>query len=342
MEFSWLRTSAEWQELAEGWDGLFKHSITQVPFLSYGYLSTWWETMGGGEWPAEESELAIIIAREDGALAGIAPLFISSKADSPRALRFIGSIEVSDYLDLIVSEADLDAFCAGLLAYLQSQAELKDLPLILDNILDSSPSLGALTRAAEAAGYTAVEEVLQPSPYIPLAGSFDDWLAGIDKKQRHEIRRKLRNAAANYELNYYNKHDHQNCKEEMLAFLNMMRTEHAKDLFLNPKMEEFMQGAALNACREGRLVLSFLELDGVKAAAYLSFKNGKALLVYNSAFEPEYFSASPGWVLLAMLIEWAIEQGFEEVDMMRGDEVYKYRFGGVNRYVKRLRLDPPA
>ena len=116
-------------------------------------------------------------------------------------------------------------------------------------------------------------------------------------------------AAANYELNYYNKHDHQNCKEEMLAFLNMMRTEHAKDLFLNPKMEEFMQGAALNACREGRLVLSFLELDGVKAAAYLSFKNGKALLVYNSAFEPEYFSASPGWVLLAMLIEWAIEQG---------------------------------
>jgi len=95
-------------------------------------------------------------------------------------LRFIGSIEVSDYLDLIVSKAELDAFCAGLLAYLQSQAELKDLPLILDNILDSSPSLVALTRAAEAAGYTAVEEVLQPSPYIPWpAVLMIGWLASI-------------------------------------------------------------------------------------------------------------------------------------------------------------------
>jgi len=38
-------------------------------------------------------------------------------------------------------------------------------------------------------------------------------------------------------------------------------------------------------------------------------------------------------VLLAKVITWAIEHGLTEVDMMRGDEVYKYRFGGIDRHV---------
>jgi CelD/BcsL family acetyltransferase involved in cellulose biosynthesis len=40
-------------------------------------------------------------------------------------------------------------------------------------------------------------------------------------------------------------------------------------------------------------------------------------------------------VLLANLIRLAIEQGRSEFDFMRGNEDYKYRFGAVDRYVKR-------
>lgn len=340
MEFAIIRTLQAWRELGPEWNALLANSITQVPFLTHGYLNAWWDSLGGGEWLQGKSQLAIITARDEGRLIGIAPLFISSKPESPKALRFIGSIEVSDYLDLIVRPEDLERFCSGMLKHLRTQAEYKDLPLNLENILNSSPSLAALKTASATFGYANSEELLHPSPYIPLADTFDNWLASIDKKQRHEIRRKLRNADANYQLNFYNMHDYQHCKEEIDLFLEMMRNEHEKDLFLKPEMVTFMQDAAHNACTEGRLVLSFLELDGKKAASYLSFKNGKALLVYNSGFEPQFFSASPGWVLLAKLIEWAIGQGFDEVDMMRGDEEYKYRFGGVNRYVHRLRLTP--
>jgi CelD/BcsL family acetyltransferase involved in cellulose biosynthesis len=49
---------------------------------------------------------------------------------------------------------------------------------------------------------------------------------------------------------------------------------------------------------------------------------------------------SPGWVLLARQIEWAISAGFKEVDLMRGDEGYKYQFGGVDRFVWRAVLSP--
>jgi CelD/BcsL family acetyltransferase involved in cellulose biosynthesis len=47
---------------------------------------------------------------------------------------------------------------------------------------------------------------------------------------------------------------------------------------------------------------------------------------------------SPGWVLLGHTIEWCCENGRYEFDFMRGDEEYKYRFGGVNKYVMRARV----
>ena len=45
-----------------------------------------------------------------------------------------------------------------------------------------------------------------------------------------------------------------------------------------------------------------------------------------------------GWVLLGNVIEWCCENGRREFDFMRGDEDYKYRFGGVNRFVMRARV----
>ena len=42
------------------WNALLSESITDVPFLRYEYLSAWWSTRGGGEWPG--AELALVSA----------------------------------------------------------------------------------------------------------------------------------------------------------------------------------------------------------------------------------------------------------------------------------------
>jgi CelD/BcsL family acetyltransferase involved in cellulose biosynthesis len=57
--------------------------------------------------------------------------------------------------------------------------------------------------------------------------------------------------------------------------------------------------------------------------------------VYNSGINFEYSAFSPGWVLLGYLLQWANEHKRERFDFMRGDEDYKYRFGGVDRYIMR-------
>jgi CelD/BcsL family acetyltransferase involved in cellulose biosynthesis len=218
MEFSCVRTTTEWDALALEWDLLFARSHLQVPFLHFGYLRAWWQSLGGAEWQPENSTLCIITAREHGELVGIAPLFLGSKPGWQPALRLIGSVEVSDYLDLLAPPDVLDAFLSGLLAFLKEDPEMRAYPLELLNLREDSRTLLALPRAAELSGYTYSEEHLQPSPYIVLAESWDAYLAGVHKKQRHEIRRKVRNAENRHQMEWYTVQDAARLEEEVDVF----------------------------------------------------------------------------------------------------------------------------
>jgi CelD/BcsL family acetyltransferase involved in cellulose biosynthesis len=60
--------------------------------------------------------------------------------------------------------------------------------------------------------------------------------------------------------------------------------------------------------------------------------------VYNSAFDPALASLGPGMVLVGELIELAAEDGCHVLDLLRGDEAYKYQFGAEDRPLERLTL----
>jgi hypothetical protein len=254
----------------------------------------------------------------------------------------LGSIEISDYLDVIVREADLAAFIDGLLPFLAGA----DFPAwqALDwyNLLDSSPTLTALEKAAGQQGWGYQQERLQHSPFIPLPGDWDAYLAGIDKKQRHEIRRKMRRAEEGEKpLHWYMVEDGSTLEAEGQAFMDLMAQDPEKAAFLTPAMREQMQLVLRCAFDEGCLQLAFLEIGGEKAAGYLDLDYLNRIWVYNSGLDRRFTEYSPGWVLLAYLLRWANENGRAEFDFMRGDEDYKYRFGAVDRFVVRAMVQKP-
>ncbi len=334
---NFTHTSEFSDELLTEWTDLLKKNSIQVPFLEYQYQKLWWETRGGGEWP--EANLLLILARQDGQLVGIAPLFSSKKPDGTTAVYNVGSIEVSDFLDLLVVPDVRDEFITGLLAYIHS-LNIKDLAeLNLYNLLDSSPTLPVLHSAS--GGWTLSVEKLQHSPYIPLPGDWETYLAGIDKKQRHEIRRKMRRAEeSEIPVRWYFADDAATLDFEVDAFLELMKNDGDKQEFLRPSMQDFLRRVVHFAFEAGSLQLAFLEVGGQKAAAYLSFDYLNRIWVYNSGLNREFQSLSPGWVLLGYLLQWANEHGRTEFDFMRGDEEYKYRFGAVDRFVVRALLTP--
>jgi CelD/BcsL family acetyltransferase involved in cellulose biosynthesis len=320
---------------SQEWNALLSVSISDNPFLRYEYQRTWWEYRGGGEW--KDTQLILITAREDDKLIGIAPLFLS-EYDGQSALLLIGSIEISDYLDLIVRTDNHARFVSGLFDFLASTLTDKWSGVDWYNIPDSSITLTALKAEAAQRSWTHLEEIYRPTPRIALNGDFDEYLGRVEKKQRHEIRRKMRRAEESGRGVRWFISDMADVEAEIDSFLGLMEHDQGKAGFLHDSMRAQMRAVIRAAHENGWLWLAFLEADGQRIAAALNFDYNNKLWGYNAGVNRAYMDLSPGWVLLSHVLQWACENKRFEFDFMRGDEEYKYRFGAVNQYVMRVKL----
>jgi CelD/BcsL family acetyltransferase involved in cellulose biosynthesis len=250
----------------------------------------------------------------------------------------VGSIEISDYLDLVVTHEALQEFTRGLLDVLAGSAASRWRTLEWYNVPEASPALAALKAESERRGWSFALDIYRPTPYIKLTGDFESYLSGLQKKQRHEIRRKMRRLhESGRDVRWYVV-EGQDLDQEMDALFALMAEDPKKAEFLSEPMRAQLRSSAHVAQRAGWLWLAFLEIDGQKAAASLNFDYGNRLWGYNSGVSALFLDASPGWVLLGHILQWASENGRSEFDFMRGDEDYKYRFGAVSRHVVHARV----
>jgi CelD/BcsL family acetyltransferase involved in cellulose biosynthesis len=337
MHLEILRTLNTNDPLAGEWNDLLAScSASHVPFLRYEYLSSWWKTLGGGEW--QNGELFTVLARqEDNTLSGVAPLFYTHNRDGIPALMLLGSIEISDYLDFIVRTPEAQHFIDRLFDLLASDQAPEWRALDFYNLPDTSLTLAALQQAAERRGWAYEQQQLQACPYIPLPGDWEAYLAGIDKKQRHEIRRKMRRAEENIPpACWYIVEDEATLDAEIEDFLTLMAQDPDKERFLTQVMRTQLHDSIHAAFKAKWLQLAFMVVGDQKAAGYLNFDYAGHIWVYNSGLNFAFRELSPGWVLLGHLLKWANDHRRESFDFMRGDEDYKYRFGAVNRHIVRV------
>lgn len=319
------------------WNKLVHRSCCDTVFLTWEWQTTWWEHLGRGQlW------LLGFRHEDDGRLVGIAPLFQSEQAGKP-GLNVVGCRDVSDYLDLIIEVGQEEAVYQALLDYLE-----RDGPdwgcFDLCNIPQESLTHTRLREMAEARGYQALVEVEDVCPIIDLPASWDEYLATLDKKQRHEIRRKLRKAEGGADAEFYVVGPEHDLQAEMQNFVDLhQKSAPEKDAFMDPEMQGFFYAVAQELHDQGWLQLCFVEIRGEKSASLLNFDYGNAILVYNSGYDPTRFRhLSPGIVVSARAIEMAISLGRDKFDFLRGDEVYKYRFGAQDTTVHRLLIARPG
>ena len=263
--------------------------------------------------------------------------------DGKPVLYVNGCRDVSDYLDLIVEAGQEEAVYRGFLDYLENQAPAWDL-VDLCNIPQGSLTYVQLREMAEAQGLRTLVEVEDVCPIIDLPSDWEDYLMMLDKKQRHEVRRKLRKADGEPDTRFIIVGPDHDLRTEMQNFIDLhQKSAPEKDAFMDPQMQRFFFEAAQVLQAQGWLQLVFVEIDGQKAATLLNFDYGDAILVYNSGYDPSQFRhLSPGIVVTARSIEHAIAQGRSKFDFLRGDEIYKYRFGAQDTEVRRLLIAKPG
>ncbi|MEO5952632.1 MAG: GNAT family N-acetyltransferase, partial [Chloroflexia bacterium] len=160
----------------------------------------------------------------------------------------------------------------------------------------------------------------------------------LRKKDRHELKRKVRKLEGRDDVHWHlvPTGDTEQMREEMVVFLDLHRSSGVdKAHFMDDKMAEYFIDMAQTMTGPGWLELAVLDVSGEPASAYLSYKYGERLYLYNSGYSQRFAAYSAGVALLAYRIHKAILQGIKWFDFLRGDEEYKYDFGAKDTYVYR-------
>lgn len=340
--------------LAAEWNRLVQRSRYNTIFLTHEWQTTWWQHLGEGElWivafyapntSSQNQDKLNLNGKATEELVGIAPLYWKQHAQGrhagKRVLTLVGCIEVSDYLDLIIARSWEDAVYAEFLTWLQSdEAPAWDV-IDLCNLPEDSLTYRQFAAQSDAAGLRTTVQQEDVAPQFSLPLHYETYLQDqVEKKQRHEIRRKQRRAERETEVGFYFVDATHNMETEVDAFVELQRASREdKAEFMTPEMRRFFGAVARNMMAAGYLRLCFLTLNGRKAAVLFAFEYDGRFLLYNSGYDPddEYAHLSPGWVLLAYSIQYAIAAGCRVFDFMQGDEEYKYRFGSQDYNVMRV------
>lgn len=339
MDCTLYRDESGFDALKEEWNDLLARSRFNTIFLTWEWQTTWWQHLGRARGP-----LYLLAMREEERLIAIAPLYLSE--DGGQVLQVVGCIEVSDYLDLIIEAGREEAVYAEFLRWLAGPGAPPWDMVDLCNQPNASLSHTLLAQMAEGAGYAVevFQEDVCPVIALPDGSQPDAWdayLDTLDKKERHEIRRKLRRVerdAPGAAIRFVD--GGEDLPAAVDTFIALHRNSRAdKHSFMTEQMQAYFRAIAEALAAKGWLQLSFLEVDGAPVATYFCFDYENAILVYNSGYDPAGVpQLSPGWVLLARVIERAIELGRARFDFLQGDEDYKHRFGGVDEPVRRTIL----
>jgi len=260
---------------------------------------------------------------------GIAPLYFDRKG-SLRVLRFIGDIR-SDYCDFIYPSGGAEVI-KGVFEWMETNRDLWDETELI-NIPSESESWRILQREVKEVGWKLFRFSPMPCPSLVLQGHGDFVEKVLNKKslRRHtryfadqagfEVRNTIDNAAVLGQLNAF-----------FAQHIQRWSGRETQSLFIKRENRVFYRALLEEASLEGRILFTEVISSGARVATHFGLLDRGKLLWYKPAFDVLLARFYPGEVLLRELVLYARQQGLDELDFTRGDELFKNRFANIIRY----------
>ena len=359
------------------WDGLASRNPWATPFSSWAFQRAWWDAYGASAHDQTLIVTAATGSAggaEAGDPVGIVPLMhrhevepddaaTASKirhADGGRLTPvpatakavFFGASYHADYATILAAPDDLAAVAAAVVDHLAAadpDAADPDHPspwdaIDLRRLRCGDPSADALAaafgRREISDGWTLNLEREDVCPVVPIPEglAFEDFLSTLDKKARHEIRRKLRRAEGAGEVELTRSVD---ALAELDEFIDLHQKRWGADGLFPPTpggdaSRVFLRRWFEESGPDGPVQLLFLTVGGRRVAAGIHVVSGDTLMFYNAGIDPDARELSPGVILAARCVQFAVEHGMRRFDFLRGNEPYKYEWGALDEPIQRL------
>jgi len=313
-----LRTDAELAVLADEWNRLGEEAAAPNAFMSYDWFKLWARRHADEGRPGAVRP-HVVVLRKEGAVSGIAPLVRRTMQRVLRVRKLGFATHHSDYNDLLVGRDDGTALraVAEHLAQTAAEWELMD----LRELRDHGSGTAGLEDALRQAGlrYQVLEES-GGCPYVAM----DSEAAAMIEQLRQTLRRQHRKAESEgLRIRVIEHPEREPGLVEILAALDKKKQGHRSSEIFLANYREVFQHLFDTLGPRGWLYVALLEIGGTPAAFILGFRCGRKMWDYTGSYDRAYARFSPGRLLMPPLLDYCRTNGFDEYDLLRGEEGYK-------------------
>ena len=241
--------------------------------------------------------------------------------------------EFTDYQDIVAAPSDARAVGESLAEWIAAKRSPR---VLFEFVPEDSGTLEAMSAALDHAGYDVRIDRLVTAPRMTLPDSFETYVQHLGKKERHELRRKLRGLETGRRVafRFAGENERTSVFERFVALHRRSRGEKAE--FMTEEVERFFRDLADMLASRGWLRLGVVNVDGDDAAVVFAFAYEGTFALYNAAYDLALASLSVGIACHAYAIRAAIDEGMRTYDFLRGGEPYKYDLGATDRWLVRL------
>ncbi len=299
-----IEDTAAFAALEPEWDALWRATEGACPFQHPAWLLPWWGAFG-------TARLRVAYWRAEGRLAGLFPAYVLEEADGPKLLP-VGA-GTTDHLDALGAGAEpmLHAVLDRVGSEGVRRADLIDVP----------PRSG-LPGTAVPPGWSAAWAEGAACPVAPT-GAIPPGVARKLRMNRNRAGRAggwaVREAGA--------------AGFETVVALHQARwaADGEPGILADMAVLACLRSVMPRLEAAGLLRLAVLEVAGVAAAATLALLSPGRIWFYATGYDAEQAFVSPGTLLLGAMLEQAAAEGRPDAHFLRGQEGYKYAWGGVDQ-----------
>ncbi|MDP7196294.1 MAG: GNAT family N-acetyltransferase [SAR202 cluster bacterium] len=326
IELTWIES----KEKVNEWENLLIESDFPHPFSSFTFYNSWVETFVD-----DLTQIKMLFFYNENKLVGMAPVFIDH---NNKNVSILGDKDLFDYRDIIYISGFYEEIYIEFLSYLKLQPWFQGYTIFMQSIPESS-ELFNLVNTDKLNNFADVEIKQEDvTPIYDVNGVWDDYLLALNKKQRHEIRRKLRKfESQDFQFKLIRNND------DLSVFLSdfyelFINSREDKKEFLTEERKTFFNKMLFAFAEKNELkILSYYD-GNTLISACIVIEYANIYFLYNSAYSLDYNSYSVGLVSKIIALKQSIENNNHAFNFLRGNERYKYELGGEDIKLHEIKL----
>ena len=340
-----IDTPEELAVLAPHWDAVFEADPEAQFFLSREWIAQCLAVIGSN-WRV----LAVRSLRDAGQYCAFLPLRVDAYLSKTHQefcneLLMPGLLNWADFTGFLCRPGDEQGALQALAGQLQSMPWAR---LVMKNLLVTPARLDAFLAAFDDSAFEVQRRPRglnrdgidnDACPGVALPGTFDGFLAErLSPNTRQKLRRLLRTVDRGGEWRVTESDRASGARdiEVLLGFWQRAWAEHkGEDI---GRLTRYYRSILKNAFDADLMYIPMLWRgeQPVGVLGHFVDRRKGTLLFKVAGRDPDCNDISPGLVLHAWSIRYAIREGFRSYEFLRGNEAYKYSFGATDRRLVNL------